>query len=123
MNRTGLMILLVSAIIVAVFSGVLWLASFIPKPESAPVPTEDEVTSIDLSSLPSVPQARSGDCWKSAVCGGLTFVDCGEALDNVSYYVRTDTGAVVSMCGIACASIDKQDYCARNCPPREWTCQ
>lgn len=67
----------------------------------------NQIKTIDLNST---------SC-KKEYCGNLVGVDCGAAIDGPYYYVKRDTGKIVSYCGGYC-----MDGKCTNCPPREWTC-
>jgi len=54
-------------------------------------------------------------------CGGIGFVDMGAAVDRPAYYFRRRDGAIIGHCGGYCWA-DVQHRCARECPPRGWTC-
>lgn len=63
----------------------------------------------------------AGECKVVRTCGELEFVDCGIALDEVGYYLESETGEVLEVCGGACMAGPKATVCVA-CPPPEWTC-
>lgn len=122
MNEAGIKIVLVSVVAVLMVAAALWAMAFLPSRTPVPMTLpEVELTTFDLDGLPTQAPLRSGECWKRAVCGALTYVDCG--IDGPEYYVNTETEDVVASCGFACIALEQQEYCARNCPPRAWTCE
>lgn len=58
-----------------------------------------------------------GLCKIQAYCGDLVGVNCKAEIDGPYFYIKKDTGKIVSTCGGYC-----RGGCT-NCPPKEWTCE
>lgn len=56
-------------------------------------------------------------CQLDKVCNNLVGIDCNAAGDGPYFYVKKETGKIISKCGGYCMS----GKC-KNCPPKEWTC-
>jgi hypothetical protein len=64
------------------------------------------------------PKKYGNGCRLAGVCGELTAVDCGAAVDGPLYYVNNYDGEIVGKCGGYCMG----QNCEGKCPPPEWTC-
>ena len=100
------------------------VAACAPQADSgaAQLPETAEPASGDADILPEQPAGR---CGEARICGDLSYVDCGSAMDGPSYFYKTDTREIVMRCGGTCmmqAKDIRPGYCSE-CPPKEWTCE
>jgi len=86
-------------------------------PPAAPRPTEGPLPggSTEIGRLVRGPA-------RARYCGDVGFIDLGSAVDGPAYFFRRSDGRVLGRCGGFCWAPEQRPRCARECPPREWTC-